>query len=317
MPSRLPRLVFAGTPAFAATILQVILYHDRSSIAGVLTQPDRPSGRGRQLHASAVKRLALEHSVPVLQPARLRDSSDLDPLAQLAPEVLVVAAFGLLLPRAVLDLPPLGCINVHASLLPRWRGAAPIERAIEAGDPETGITIMHMDEGLDTGPMLARHHCPIMATDTGESLRQRLACLGAEEVLKVLRLLRERKLPEVAQDGTGAIYASKLRREEAVIDWRADATVIERRVRAFNPSNVCHTTAGGETLRVWRAEAAVASEGTAPGTLLRVDRRGILVACGTGALLLTELQLSGGRPLDAAALLNGRGLLFAPGSRLG
>jgi methionyl-tRNA formyltransferase len=310
------RIVFAGTPPFAATVLQALLDDPCCEIAGVFTQPDRPAGRGRQLQASAVKSLALAHALSVFQPARLREPAERAPLARLAPDLLVVVAYGLILPRAVLEIPRLGCINVHASLLPRWRGAAPIERAIEAGDAQTGVTIMQMDEGLDTGAMLHAVSCPILATDTGGSLRERLAGLGAHALCEALALLRERRASATPQDEAHASYAAKLRREEAVIDWNQDAAVLARRVRAFNPANVCHARLGDEVVRVWNAMVReVDGQASVPGTILAADRSGIVVACGRGALALTELQLSGGKPMSAAALLNGRAALFAPGSR--
>jgi methionyl-tRNA formyltransferase len=312
------RLVFAGTPPFAAVVLQALMDAMPGAVAGVFTQPDRPAGRGRRLLPSAVKSLALAHALPVFQPARLRDPADQRPLAALRPDLLIVAAYGLILPPSVLQIPRLGCVNVHASLLPRWRGAAPVERAIEAGDTRTGITIMQMDEGLDTGAVLHTLDCPILATDTGGSLLERLGILGARALLEALEQISGGTAHALAQDDARATYAAKLSREQAWLDWSLDASVLARRVRAFNPANVCHTRIGAEVLRVWMAEPVEhLAAGTVPGTVLAADRNGIRVACGSGALALTQLQLSGGKPMGAADLLNGRASLFAPGARLG
>lgn len=311
------RIVFAGTPEFAEGILRALLDAPGCTVVAAYTQPDRPAGRGRRLQPSPVKECALARGIPVFQPVSLKDAAAQQALAALAPDLMVVAAYGLILPPAVLAIPRHGCINVHASVLPRWRGAAPIERAIEAGDTRTGVTIMQMDAGLDTGAMLLVRECPITATDTGATLRERLGELGARAMLEALALLRDGRLEGVAQDGAQASYAGKLRREEADIDWRLDAAAIARRVRAFNPANVCQTTVDGQPLRVWLAEAVDGAAAAAPGTILRSDRHGILVACGSGAALLTRLQLAGGKVMDAQALLNGRAELFRPGARLG
>ncbi len=230
---------------------------------------------------------------------------------------MIVAAYGLLLPPTVLTIPRLGCINVHASLLPRWRGAAPIERALEAGDARTGVTIMQMDAGLDTGPMLLKHDCAIADGDTGGSLRERLATLGAAALLEALALLADGRLRAEPQDDTLATHAPKLRRDEAVLDWTQPAPVLARRVRAFNPANVCQTTVAGEVLRIWLAEPSTAAGAGRPGEIVAAARDGIVVACGEGALRLTRLQLAGGRPLDVAALLNGHAARFRPGTVLG
>jgi methionyl-tRNA formyltransferase len=311
------RIVFAGTPEFAQGILRALLDAPQSEVVAVYSQPDRPAGRGRRLQPSPVKECALARGIPVFQPLSLKDAGAQQELAALAPDVMIVAAYGLILPPAVLAMPRHGCINVHASVLPRWRGAAPIERAIEAGDASSGVTIMQMDAGLDTGAMLLVRECPITATDTGATLRETLGVLGAEALLEALALLRAGRLEPVAQDDTQASYAGKLRREEAEIDWQLDAAAIARRVRAFNPANVCQSTVDGQALRVWLAEAVECAAAAAPGSILRSDRHGILVACGTGAVLLTRLQLAGGKVMDAQALLNGRGELFRPGTVLG
>lgn len=311
-----PRIVFAGTPEFAEQILRALLEHTPYTISAVFTQPDRPAGRGRQLLPSPVKRLALERGLPVYQPSSLRDPAAQAALAALEPELLVVAAYGLILPAAVLSIPRLGCINVHASILPRWRGAAPIERAIEAGDRETGVTIMQMDEGLDTGAMLLVHRCPIAVTDTGGSLREQLGMLGASALVEALAALLSGHSHARTQDESLATYATKLHRDESLIDWQADAQTLARRVRAFNPLNVCHTTVAGQVLRVWQASAETLTRGT-PGTVLQSSREGILVACGKDALRLQRLQLAGGKAMDVAALLNSRADWFQPGTVLG
>ena len=294
------KIIFAGTPQFAASALAALF--NEHQIVAVLTQPDRPSGRGMQLTASPVKQLALGHGVPVLQPATLKSEEAQQTIAALDADVMVVAAYGLILPKTVLQLPRLGCLNIHASLLPRWRGAAPIQRAILAGDSETGITIMQMDEGLDTGDMLLRQTCPIEATDTGNTLHDKLADMGASSILEALRLLQENSLVPVRQDDAAATYAAKLLKSEAQIDWRQDAQQIERAVRAFNPFPVCHAKLGDVTIKIWQA-GLCADEHGEPGKVLAVDKRGICVACGKGALRLEVLQRPGGKAQPAAQFL--------------
>ena len=311
------RIVFAGTPEFAASALRALL-GTRHSVVAVYSQPDRPAGRGRELKPGPVKGVALEHSIPVCQPLSLRTPEAQAELAALQPDLMVVAAYGLLLPQAVLDTPRLGCINIHASLLPRWRGAAPIQRAILAGDAETGITIMQMDKGLDTGAMLYKLACPITAADTGSSLHDRLAVLGGEALLHVLAAI-DAGTPPVpeAQDGSLATYAAKLSKEEALIDWQRPAAELERQVRAFNDWPVAYTVIGGQSLRVWQARALDETAGAQPGTILRADRGGLAVATGAGVLLLAQLQLPGGKALPVAELLNSRRELLAAGTVLG
>ncbi|MCG3171295.1 MAG: Methionyl-tRNA formyltransferase [Pseudomonadales bacterium] len=311
------RCVFAGTPGFAATILQALLASPLCRIEAVYTQPDRPAGRGRQLLASPVAQLAAAQAIEVRRPMSLKGADEQAALAALQPELMIVAAYGLLLPPTVLTIPRLGCINVHASLLPRWRGAAPIERALEAGDARTGVTIMQMDAGLDTGAMLLKRDCAIADDDTGGSLRERLATLGTAALLEALALLTDGCLRAEAQDDSLATHAPKLRREEAVLDWSQPAAVLARRVRAFNPANVCQTMAGGEVLRIWLADAVATATTARPGEIVTAARDGIVVACSEGALRLTRLQLAGGRPMDAAALLNGHAARFRPGTVLG
>ncbi len=304
------RIVFAGTPEFAAVALAAL--HDAGfEIPLVLTQPDRPAGRGMQLQPSPVKQLAIRHGMPVAQPLSLRrdgkhpeDAAQAHELLRATPhDVMVVAAYGLILPASVLGIPPLGCINIHASLLPRWRGAAPIHRAIEAGDTETGITIMQMDAGLDTGDMLLAAREPITAGDTTASLHDRLAALGGRLIVDALRRLADGGLPRTPQPAAGVTYAAKIAKEEAALDFRLPAEVLLRRIRAFNPFPGASAQVDGVTLKVWGAQRA--AMGGEPGRLLAVDADGVTVGCGAGALRLTELQKPGGKRLPAAAFLQG------------
>jgi methionyl-tRNA formyltransferase len=254
------------------------------------------------LAASPVKQLALQHGLPVLQPATLKSGETQHAIAALGADVMVVAAYGLILPKTVLQLPRYGCLNIHASLLPRWRGAAPIQRAILAGDRETGITIMQMDEGLDTGDMLLRNACPIEATDTGHTLHDKLAGMGASSILEALRQLLEHRLVPVRQDNGKASYAAKLVKSEAQIDWHQDARQIERAVRAYNPFPVCHASIDGVMIKIWQAGLCTEIQGE-PGNVLAVDKRGITVACGKDALRLEMLQRPGGKAQSAAQFL--------------
>lgn len=296
------RLIFAGTPAFAAQALDALIGAGHE-IALVLTQPDRPAGRGMNLAMSPVKQLAQKHGLSVLQPARLNDAEVRAQLAVAAAEVMVVAAYGLILPRAVLDIPPRGCLNIHASLLPRWRGAAPIQRAILAGDAETGITIMQMDEGLDTGAMLLKLPVPIRAEDTAQTLHDKLAVLGGEAIVAALAQLQHGALDEQPQDESLATYAAKLSKTESRLDWRRPACELARAVRAYNPFPVAQVAYRGVVWRVWQAEVSGARG--APGEILRADKEGLLVACGEGALLLREVQKAGGKRLPLAQFLPG------------
>jgi methionyl-tRNA formyltransferase len=310
------RIIFAGTPEFAATHLQALIDSEHQLI-GVYTQPDRPAGRGKKLQASPVKHLAEAAAIPVYQPASLRDAGAQQALAQLHADLLVVVAYGLILPQAVLDTPRLGCLNVHASLLPRWRGAAPIQRAIQAGDRETGITIMQMDAGLDTGAMLATATCEIDRQTTAASLHDRLAELGPPLLLQVLADLEACQRQAQPQDDQLATYADKILKSEAELDWRQSAQTLDRAIRAFNPFPVCFSKLGGERVKVWRArpDGSGSDPAVAAGTILRADREGILVSCGDGRLLVQQLQLPGGKQLAAEQVLNARGELFAPGQR--
>jgi len=294
------KIIFAGTPQFAASALKAL--HREHQVVAVLTQPDRPSGRGMQLSVSAVKQLALQYRLPVSQPATLKTAEVQREIAEQGAEVMVVAAYGLILPKAVLQLPRHGCLNIHASLLPRWRGAAPIQRAIQAGDAKTGITIMQMDEGLDTGDMLLQHSCPIAETDTAQSLQDKLAVIGANSILEALSLLQEHRLMPVRQDDSAACYAPKLLKSEARIDWHQDAQLIERAVRAFNPFPVCYAELNGITIKIWQA-ALCADEQGEPGKVIASDKRGITVGCGTAALRLEVLQRPGGKPQPATQFM--------------
>ena len=311
------RLVFAGTPDFSVPSLQACLAADCDVVA-VYTQPDRPSGRGRKLSPSAVKSAANAAGVPVEQPESLRSVEARQRLAKWQPHLLVVVAYGLILPRAVLALPRHGCWNVHASLLPRWRGAAPIQRAILAGDTETGVDLMQMEAGLDTGPVLLERRTPIAADETGGSLHDRLAVLGAEALAEGLRHLLAGTLPEpVAQSAEGIVYAHKLEKSEALLDWNATAIELERKVRAFDPWPVAEARIGGERLRIWSARALPATASDAPGTVLAASAMGLDVRCRDGLLRVTEIQRDGGRRIGVRDWLNARPDLIdsLPGSR--
>ena len=303
------KIVFAGTPEFAATALQALL-DSGHEIPLVLTQPDRRAGRGLRPQASAVKQLAERRRLTLLQPATLQGAGVADAVAAVLPEALVVAAYGLILPRSLLGIPPLGCLNIHASLLPRWRGAAPIQRALLAGDRSTGITIMQMDEGLDTGPILVQESLPIGARDTAGVLHDKLARLGAR---LIVRALLERPAPR-AQDSSRATYAPRIAKGEAEIDWRRPAAEIERQVRAFNPFPGAYTQLGSEALKVWEASLESSVSG-APGTICAAGADGIVIGCGDGALRVAQLQRAGGKRLAAGPFL--AGFKLEPGVRLG
>jgi len=309
------RLVFAGTPDFAATALKSLIDANHT-IVGVYSQPDRPAGRGRKLQPSPVKQVALDHEIPVFQPETLKTPEAQKQLADLKPDVMIVAAYGLILPKAVLDIPTHGCLNIHASLLPRWRGAAPIQRAIAAGDTETGITIMQMDEGLDTGAMLLKSLTAIDDSDTGGSLHDRLAELGGKAITKALELLRKGELTGEPQNDELACYASKLSKTEGHIDWTRDAQAIERLVRAFNPWPGTYTDLGDQRIRIHEARALVATSDGLPGTVVQRDREGIDIACGSGTLRITRLQLPGSRAQSVNDLINGGKELLMPGQEL-
>lgn len=296
------KLIFAGTPEFAAQALQAIVEagHD---VALVLTQPDRPAGRGMSLQPSAVKKVAQESGLEVFQPLTLRDAEAQAKIAAIGAEVMVVAAYGLILPQVVLDMPRFGCINIHGSLLPRWRGAAPIQRALLAGDAETGVCIMQMEAGLDTGPVLLRGAFPIEATDTTATLHDRLAELGAKLAVEVLGKL---PLPAEPQPAEGVTYAHKIEKAEALIDWSKSAAELDRHIRAFNPFPGAQALFGGQTVKLWLA-TPVAGEGEI-GRILAVDRSNVVVACGAGALAVSELQKAGGKRLPVQQFLAGHPL---------
>lgn len=309
------RVAFAGTPAFAVPALNALAASSHR-LVGVLTQPDRPAGRGRQTTASVVKQRALELGLPVAQPARLGSDAQLAPLREWQPELLVVVAYGLILPPPVLALPRLGCLNIHASLLPRWRGAAPIQRAILAGDRETGVCIMQLEAGLDTGPVFEQQRVPIDEQTTAADLHDSLASLGATALLEVIARLETGAAQAQPQATTGITYASKIEKSEALIDWHADADRISRQVRAFNPWPVAETRLNGQQLRIWRAHRAPeeARVVAAPGTVLGLRSGALHVSCGRGELAVTALQLAGRRQLSAAEFSNSQPLT---GLRLG
>jgi methionyl-tRNA formyltransferase len=305
--SRSLRVVFAGTPEFAVPSLQACLASG-ADVAAVYTQPDRPAGRGRKLAASPVKQAALAAGVPVEQPETLRDAGARERLSKYAPDLFVVVAYGLILPKSVLVLPRLGCWNVHASLLPRWRGAAPIQRAILAGDAETGVDLMQMEAGLDTGPVLLELRTPIAADDTGGSLHDRLAALGAQALAEGLaRTLSGQTIAAIAQAADGVVYAHKLDKGEARLDWNEPAVALARKVRAFDPWPVAEAEIQGERLRIWSAQAiAETHANAAPGSVVARQRDSIDIATGEGVLRISELQRDGGRRMPVRDWLNAR-----------
>ena len=309
------KLIFAGTPDFAARHLAALLSSDHEVVA-VYTQPDKPAGRGQKLTASPVKELALAHDLPVYQPASLRNEAAQAELAALGADLMVVVAYGLILPKAVLDTPRLGCINVHGSLLPRWRGAAPIQRSIWAGDAETGVTIMQMDVGLDTGAMIRKVTCPIASDETSASLYDKLAGLGPQALVDTLDAMAAGDTAAEPQDDALANYAEKLSKEEARIDWSMDAVAIERCIRAFNPWPISWFDVAGQTVKVWQAEVLPQAHGQAAGTLLKADKQGIEVATGQGVLRLLTLQPPGKKAMSVSDLLNSRRDWFEPGTQL-
>jgi methionyl-tRNA formyltransferase len=302
------KLIFAGTPQFAAIALEALLASD-AEIGLVLTQPDRPAGRGLRTLPGAVKTLALERRLPLAQPVSFKEPEILARLRAVAADVMVVAAYGLILPATALAIPSRGCLNIHASLLPRWRGAAPIQRALLAGDAETGITIMQMDAGLDTGAILLQERVEIKDDDTAQSLHDRLAPLGGR---CIVRALQEQPSPRV-QDNARATYAGKISKAEAVIDWSRSAQEICRQIRAFNPAPGASTLLAGTLLKIWRAEPAAAPAAPA-GSVISLDASGCVIAAGSGGVKITELQRAGGKRLSAGAFVSGA--MLTPGARL-
>ncbi|MGS0683200.1 methionyl-tRNA formyltransferase [Shewanella sp. 125m-7] len=308
-------VIFAGTPDFAARHLQALIDSEHNVIA-VYTQPDRPAGRGKKLQASPVKALALENDIAVYQPKSLRDEDAQAELAALNADIMVVVAYGLILPKVVLDTPRLGCINVHGSILPRWRGAAPIQRALWAGDSETGVTIMQMDIGLDTGDMLLKTQLKIEDTDTSATLYDKLAEQGPSALIKALAAIAEDNLPAEKQDESLANYAEKLSKEEARLDWSKSATALWREIRAFNPWPVSHYAHEGNTIKVWQSYVSDETSTALAGTILSADKSGISIATGEGVLIITQMQLPGKKPLNVADILNSRADWFTPGTVL-
>ncbi len=309
------RVIFAGTPGFAAHHLDVLL-SARHRVVGVFTQPDRPAGRGNKLSPSPVKVLAERNSIPVFQPATLRSEESQQLIAALDADIMIVVAYGLILPQTVLTLPRLGCINVHGSLLPRWRGAAPIQRALWAGDRQSGITIMQMDSGLDSGAMLYKVACDITPADTSATLYDKLARLGPDALLKTLeRLIKGALCPE-AQDGRLATYAQKLSKQEAKLDWSLSAVQLERCIRAFNPWPVSYVTIEQQPVKIWRAQVLSAASHAPPGCIIHADNNGIQVATTDGVLSITQLQPAGKKTMSVSDLLNSRREWFVPGKQL-
>lgn len=307
--SKALRVIYAGTPEFAVPALRSLIESTHEVIA-VYTQPDRPAGRGRKLQASPVKQLAESAGVPIEQPENFRDELVCQRLAEYKADVMVVAAYGIILPQLVLDIPVFGCLNIHGSLLPRWRGAAPIQRAILAGDTETGVTIMQMAAGLDTGDMLHKTYCPITSEDTAASIHDTLASDGAEALLSVLSKLRSAELSPQVQDESQTTYAAKFNKAEAEIDWQSSAEDIDRAVRAFNPWPIAYTQLHGKPLRFYMSEVLPEKSVSAvPGTVIDESKQGIQIATGEGVINITQLQFPGGKPLAVREFLNGRSLL--------
>ncbi|MEX9843825.1 methionyl-tRNA formyltransferase [Providencia rettgeri] len=305
------KIIFAGTPDFAAKHLAALL-DTRHQIVGVLTRHDKPAGRGKKLTPSPVKVLAEEHQIPVFQPVSLKDSENQQWIKNQNADLMIVVAYGLILPQAVLDIPHLGCLNVHGSLLPRWRGAAPIQRSIWAGDTETGVTIMQMDAGLDTGDMLYKAICPINPSDTSASLYDKLAIIGPEALIHTVEMLSSGQCTAEKQDDSLANYAEKLSKEEARINWQDDAVHIERCIRAFNPWPMSYFMVEEQLIKVWQAEALEEAHDKQPGTIINADKKGICIATGNGILNITQLQPPGKKAMSAQDILNSRREWFTP-----
>ncbi len=298
------RIVFAGTPDFAQSHLAALL-KAKHNIVAVYTQPDRPAGRGKKLNASPVKKLALEKDIPVFQPENFKLEEDIQQLRDLKPDLFIVVAYGLLLPQAVLDIPTKACINSHASLLPRWRGAAPIQRAIESGDAASGVTVMQMELGLDTGPMLHKLETPINSDDTGGTLHDRLAVIGSQAILEVVAKYAAGPVFGEVQDDSLSCYARKLSKKEALIDWKIPATQVVQKIRAFNPFPTCYTFLGNDRIKVLSAQVNPMSHQTLPGTIIAVNETGVTIACQQHAVTLKQVQLPNKKPMMVCDLLNG------------
>lgn len=303
------RLIFAGTPSFSVPTLQTLIDQGHE-IASVYTQPDRKVGRGQKLTASPIKKLALQHNIEVIQPTTLKTLDAKTQLASFKADAMVVVAYGMLLPKEILETPKYGCLNIHASLLPRWRGAAPIQRAVQAGDKRTGVCIMQMDVGLDTGDVLMEESIPVLPTDTSETLHEKLAALGAKTLVKTLAQLTQLQKHAIKQNSESSTYAKKINKQECLIDWSLPATTIDNTIRAFNPWPVCESTISGKRVRFWMSQLqAEAQQNTLspppPGTIISLNKTGVEVSCGEGSILLTILQREGSKPLNAAAFING------------
>ena len=308
------KIIFAGTPDFAAIALTALI-HSSHQLVAVYTQPDRPAGRGLKLSSSPVKALALAHALAIHQPKSLKDAYEQGILAKLKADVMVVAAYGLLLPTQVLHATRLGCINIHPSLLPRWRGAAPIQRSIFAGDTVSGVTIMQMDEGLDTGPILLQREVPLAVDETSATLHDKLAEMGAGALLAALTLLVEGKLTAIPQDNSQATYAQKITKEEALIDWMRPALELEREIRAFNPRPVAYTSWQGKTLRIWQAKLLANEADASPRTIVNVSPDGVDIATGMGILRLLAVQLPGGKKMSITDFYNAHHAILQVGEK--
>ncbi|MUH73564.1 methionyl-tRNA formyltransferase [Psychrosphaera haliotis] len=307
------RIVFAGTPEFAAQHLSHLIT-ENFNIVGCYTQPDRPAGRGKKLQPSAVKSVALEHDIPVFQPQTFKVEEAQQELAALNADLMIVVAYGLILPKAVLDTPKLGCINVHGSILPKWRGAAPIQRAVLTGDAQTGVTIMQMDIGLDTGDMLLIETCDIESSDTSGSVYEKLQQLGPKALVTAVNKIANNDIVAIKQDDNEATYAHKLTKEEAIINWSDSAEQIERNIRGYQPWPVATTQLAEHTIKIWQANVVSESTNAAPGTILSADKNGIAIATGKGVLNIMQLQPPGKKPMSASDFVNGRGEWVVPGS---
>ncbi len=307
------RIIFAGTPQFSADHLQALLDQGQHQVVAVYTQPDRRSGRGKKLQASPVKKIAEQANIPVLQPQTLKDEGALQTLAQFNADVMVVAAYGLLLPQVALDTPKFGCINIHASLLPRWRGAAPIERAIIAGDPSSGITIMQMALGLDTGDMLFKSTCDITADETGDTLRSKMTSLGIPLLFKTLSAIDAQELAPEPQNDSDSNYAVKLDKKEALINWHESAKQIDRNIRAFTSAMGCHTFLNDQRIRIIKALPIASNNNATAGTVITINKKTIVVQCNNSCLEISMVQIPGAKAMDIAALLNGRPDFFTVG----